>query len=138
MTCEKRFKILVADDEVSITELIRKSLEREGYQVIVANDGSEALRKIHSEQPDLVILDVVMPVLDGYEVLEAMRAHPETASIPVVMLTAFPSDVGAVAAFEHEADSYLSKPFDPEVLLSLVRRLLHEASSNLSSDGSDG
>ncbi len=130
MASTRRFKILVVDDEVAVTELVRMNLGHEGYEVLVANDGSEALRVIHSEQLDLVILDVVMPNLDGYEVLEVMRAHPETANIPVIMLTAFPSDVGAVAAFEHEADSYLSKPFDPEVLLSLVRRLLSEMHPN--------
>ncbi len=130
MASTRRFKILVVDDEVAVTELVRTNLEHEGYEVLVANDGSEALRVIHSEQLDLVILDVVMPNLDGYEVLEVMRAHPEMANIPVIMLTAFPSDVGAVAAFEHEADSYLSKPFDPEVLLSLVRRLLSETHPN--------
>ncbi|MCS7252606.1 MAG: response regulator [Armatimonadota bacterium] len=130
MSSERQFKILVADDEVSITELVKANLEREGYEVIVAGDGSEALRRIHSEHPDLVILDVLMPHLDGYEVLEAMRAHPETANIPVIMLTAFPSDIGAIAAFEHEADSYLHKPFDPEVLIALVKRLLSERNAS--------
>lgn len=124
MTHSRGFKILVADDEVSIVELVKANLEREGYEVLTATNGLEALEKIRSECPKLIILDIIMPILDGYEVLEAVRAEAETANIPVIILTAFPSDVGAVAAFEHEADAYLQKPFDPETLVVLVKRLL--------------
>ncbi|MFA4043804.1 MAG: hypothetical protein HZRFUVUK_000583 [Candidatus Fervidibacterota bacterium] len=123
---ERTYKILVADDEEAVVEMVRVNLEREGYKVITAYDGVEAIEKATSEKPDLIILDVVMPRLDGYEVLELLRVHPEMKDVPVVMLTGYPSDIGAVAAFEHEADSYLPKPFDPETLVVLVRRLLSE------------
>lgn len=136
MRSKKGYKILVVDDEKAIVDVIRTNLEYEGYDVVTAYDGLEALEKVDQEKPDLVILDIMMPKLDGYEVLQALRGQPETQDIPVIVLTAYPSDIGAMAAFRHDVDSYLSKPFQPEEMISLVERILSEEEAK-HSEGDD-
>lgn len=120
-------KILIVDDDINALKLIGYSLHKEGYEIITAQSGQEALAKIQEEGPQLVILDIMMPVMDGYEVCRRLRATPETAQLPVVMLTARSQVEDKVAGFEAGADDYLTKPVVPVELAARVRALLHRS-----------
>jgi two-component system alkaline phosphatase synthesis response regulator PhoP len=121
LTSNKR--ILVVDDERHIVRLIQVNLEREGYQVLTAFDGKDGLQKAKGEKPDLVVLDVMMPYMDGFEVLKSMKADPVTAEIPVIMLTAKAQDADVFRGWSSGVDCYLTKPFNPMELLTFVRRI---------------
>ena len=114
-------RILVADDEAGIVDIARANLEGYGYTVIAASDGEEALRQIRDEKPDLVILDVLMPELDGWDVLERIEADPEMSGIPVIMLTARASDEDVLRGLETGAVEYMTKPFYPQELVAAVK-----------------
>ena len=116
-------KILAVDDEKNIVRLVQAVLERHGFQVITAYDGKEALEKIASEHPDLVILDVMMPYMDGFEVLQTMRRNAATREIPVIMLTAKSQDQDVFRGWQSGVDLYLTKPFNPTELVSFVKRI---------------
>ena len=116
-------KILVCDDERHIVRLIQVNLERQGYQVVTAYDGKEGLEKIRAEKPDLVVLDVMMPYMDGFEVLKNLRREPETEALPVIMLTAKAQDKDVFEGYHYGADMYLTKPFNPIELVTFVKRL---------------
>jgi two-component system alkaline phosphatase synthesis response regulator PhoP len=116
-------KILSVDDERHIVRLIQVNLERAGYDVITAFDGVEALRKAEAERPDLIILDVMMPKMDGFEVLRHLQANPETRDIPVIMLTAKAQDVDVFRGWASGASAYLTKPFNPLETLTHVNRI---------------
>lgn len=116
-------KVLVCDDERHIVRLIQVNLERQGYTVVTAYDGKEGLEKIRSEKPDLVVLDVMMPYMDGFEVLKNLRKEPETESIPVIMLTAKAQDKDVFEGYHYGADMYLTKPFNPIELVTFVKRI---------------
>lgn len=116
-------RILVVDDERHIVRLIQVNLEREGYQVLTSFDGKDGLQKAKTEHPDLVVLDVMMPFMDGFEVLKSMKADPATASIPVIMLTAKAQDADVFRGWSSGVDCYLTKPFNPMELLTFVRRI---------------
>lgn len=118
----RKCRILVADDEPGLLRLIQFNLELEGYEVITARDGQEALEKARSEPVDLIILDVMMPKLDGFEVLQALRTEGGTEDVPVIMLTALSHDRAILQGWELGADFYLTKPFDPSELVEVVRR----------------
>jgi len=117
-------KVLVVDDQPHIVRLIQVNLERERIDVITAGDGEEALEKVHAEHPDLVILDVIMPKRDGFEVLKAMKADPRTSLIPVIMLTVRTQNADIVTGLNEGAELYMPKPFHPRELVSLVQRIL--------------
>ncbi len=117
-------KVLVADDDLAIQELIRLNLELQGYQVIIASNGVETVRKALSERPDLIILDILMPEMDGYEVMRLLKNSEETSYIPIIVLTAYASDTGALVSWLEGAEGYLAKPFNPDELLMLVERVL--------------
>lgn len=117
-------KILVADDDPAIQELIRLNLEVQGYEVIVASNGVETIRKAFSERPNLIILDILMPEIDGYEVMKVLKSSEETSSIPIIVLTAYASDAGALISWAEGAEGYLAKPFNPDELIMLVERVL--------------
>lgn len=117
-------KILVCDDERSIVRLIQVNLERQGWQVIPAYDGKEGLEKIQSEKPDIVVLDVMMPYMDGFEVLKTLRRDPELQNIPVIMLTAKAQDKDVFEGYHFGADVYLTKPFNPMELVTFIKRIL--------------
>ena len=117
-------RILVVDDEQAIRELVRQNLELSGYECIDAEDGSQALQKVGEQRPDLIVLDVKMPVLDGWEVLRVLRSSPETATIPIVMLTALGDSAHVARGWTLGADFYLTKPFEPRELVAVVTRLL--------------
>ena len=126
-------KILVVDDERHIVRLIQVNLERQGYQVVTAHDGKEALEKVASEKPDLVVLDVMMPYMDGFEVLRTLRRNPETAELPVIMLTAKAQDQDVFRGWPEGVDMYLTKPFNPQELLTFVKRIFR--SREMGEDG---
>lgn len=117
-------RILVVDDEDSVRQLFQIMLQHEGYEVLLAANGAEALLMAHREQPDLIILDWMMPVLDGLSVLRQLRGDQTTRHIPILMLTARQSDSDTSAALMHGADVYLTKPFEPQEVLSVISRLL--------------
>lgn len=125
-------KILVCDDERHIVRLIQVNLEKQGYQVVTAYDGKEGLEKVKSEKPDMLVLDVMMPYMDGFEVLKSLRREPETESLPVIMLTAKAQDKDVFEGYHYGADMYLTKPFNPMELVSFVKRIAQGA------DGGDG
>ncbi|AIE85045.1 two component transcriptional regulator, winged helix family [Fimbriimonas ginsengisoli Gsoil 348] len=115
-------KVLVCDDERHIVRLIQVNLERQGHVVITAFDGKEALEKIRHDKPDLCILDVMMPHMDGFEVLKNIRQDPETENLPVIMLTANAQDKTVFEGYHYGADMYLTKPFNPMELVTMLRR----------------
>lgn len=116
-------KILVCDDERHIVRLIQVNLERHGYTVVTAFDGKEGLEKVKSEKPDLLVLDVMMPYMDGFEVLKSLRRDPATESLPVIMLTAKAQDKDVFEGYHYGADMYLTKPFNPMELVTFVKRI---------------
>jgi len=116
-------KILVCDDERHIVRLIQVNLERQGYQVVTAYDGKEGLEKVRSEKPALCVLDVMMPYMDGFEVLKALRKDAATMDLPVIMLTAKAQDKDVFEGYHYGADMYLTKPFNPAELISFVKRI---------------
>jgi DNA-binding response OmpR family regulator len=117
-------KILIVDDDVNALKLIGYTLHREGYEIVAAQSGQEALVKAQKEEPQLVILDIMMPHMDGYEVCRRLRATPQTAQLPVIMLTARGQIEDKVAGFEAGADDYLTKPVVPAELVARVKALL--------------
>ncbi|HUT75164.1 MAG TPA: response regulator [Armatimonadota bacterium] len=119
----KQKKILAVDDERHIVRLVQVNLERAGFQVISAFDGKEALKKVESENPDLIVLDVMMPHMDGFEVLKHLKSDEKTKDIPVVMLTAKAQDADVFRGWASGVDCYLTKPFNPIELLTFVKRI---------------
>ncbi len=117
-------RILVVDDEIESVKLIGMMLQRRGYEISAARTGKQALAKIESDHPDLVILDVMMPDMDGYEVTRKIRANPETAYLPIIMFTAKTMVDDKVAGFQAGADDYLTKPIHPEELASRIEAVL--------------
>lgn len=117
-------KILIADDEPHIRELVRLYLSREGYELEFAADGQEALEKAVMLQPDLVVLDLMMPKLDGFEVTKGIR---QDSDVPILMLTVRREDAVKVAGFELGADDYLTKPFNPKELVARVKAILRRS-----------
>ena len=116
-------KILAVDDERHIVRLVQVNLERAGYTVVTAFDGKEALEKVESENPDLVVLDVMMPYMDGFEVLQTLRKNQATRELPVIMLTAKAQDADVFRGWQSGVDCYLTKPFNPMELISFVKRI---------------
>jgi two-component system phosphate regulon response regulator PhoB len=113
--------ILAVDDEEDILELIKYNLEKEGYRVALALDGSEALNYAREQQPDLVILDLMLPGIDGLDVFKELKNDMRTKNIPVIMLTAKTEDADVVTGLELGADDYITKPFSPRVLLARLK-----------------
>jgi two-component system alkaline phosphatase synthesis response regulator PhoP len=117
-------KILVVDDEEDILELLRFNLSREGYKVFCAVSGEEALRLVPSEMPSLIVLDLMLPGIDGLEVTRRLKNDPNAKSIPIVMLTAKGEEADIVTGLELGADDYITKPFSPRILVARVRAVL--------------
>ena len=117
-------KILVVDDEPDALELIGYNLKREGFEVLTACDGAEALRKTSTLHPDVVILDLMLPEVDGLAVCKALRNDPETATLPIIMLTAKAAEIDRVLGLELGADDYVTKPFSPRELVLRTKNLL--------------
>jgi phosphate regulon transcriptional regulator PhoB len=117
-------KILIVDDEPDALELIQYNLKAAGYDVVTAADGEEALKKARVAQPALIILDVMLPEVDGLEVCKTLRREPATATVPVIMLTAKAAEIDRVLGLELGADDYVTKPFSPRELVLRVKALL--------------
>jgi len=122
-------KILIVDDDIDFVESTKTILESKPYEVIVAHEGEEGLKKAREENPDLILLDVIMPVKDGFTAAEQLRKDPELSKIPVIMLTAFSSkrqesSIPVSRGFTLEAEEYLEKPVTPDVLLATVEKCL--------------
>ena len=120
-------RVLVVDDDDVIRQLITVNLELEGFDVVTAVDGQDALEKVKDAQPQVVTLDVMMPRLDGWEAAARLRADPDTAHIKVVLLSARAQEADLQRGERIGVDAYLTKPFDPDELIDLVRRLMREA-----------
>ncbi len=122
-----RPRILIIDDERGLTKVLTYNLQREGYETLVAHDGQEGLTKAQTLLPDLVILDLMLPVLNGLEVCRALRAGERTRAIPILMLTAKAEETDQVVGFSMGADDYVTKPFSVKVLIERVKRRLRRA-----------
>jgi two-component system alkaline phosphatase synthesis response regulator PhoP len=117
-------KILVVDDEVYIVHILDFSLGMEGYEVVTALDGEQALAKVKTEEPDLIVLDIMMPKLDGYETCRILKSDPETKHIPVILLSAKGRNVDQKMGFQVGADDYITKPFSPKKLVERINLIL--------------
>lgn len=117
-------KILIADDDISILELLEYNLKKEGYVIFTSKDGEEALRIAKQEVPDLIILDIMMPKLDGVEVCEKLRADNTFQNTLIVFLTARTEDFTQIACYENGGDDYIVKPIKPKVLASRLKAIL--------------
>nr|WP_240961864.1 response regulator transcription factor [Nonlabens sp. Ci31] len=126
---DAKAKILLVDDEPDILEIVAYNLKNEGYQVYTAENGEEALKKAKKKKPDLIILDVMMPVMDGIEACEKMRKLPELDGTVITFLTARGEDYSMIAGFDAGADDYITKPVKPRVLVSKVKSLLRRRES---------
>jgi DNA-binding response OmpR family regulator len=130
----KRAKILLIDDDIDFVEATKTILESKLYEVIVAHEGDEGLRKAREETPDLILLDVIMPVKDGFTAAEQLKKDPQLSKIPVLMLTAFASMSGETSipvsrGFTLETEDYIDKPVSPEELLARVEKHLKKVGS---------
>lgn len=124
-----RANILAVDDEADILKLLEFNLSRDGYNVIVAKDGPEALDLAEAGRPDLIILDIMLPNMEGTEVLKRLKAAESTRLIPVIMLTAKGEEIDRIIGFELGAEDYITKPFSPRELLLRVRAVLKRATT---------
>jgi two-component system phosphate regulon response regulator PhoB len=122
-------KILAADDEPDALELIEVNLKGAGYEVITAADGQEALQMARNLMPDLILLDIMLPEMDGLEVCKALRRDAATARLPIIMLTARTAEIDRVLGLELGADDYITKPFSPRELVLRVKNLLKRAAA---------
>ena len=131
---EGKAKILIVDDDVDFIESIKTILEAKPYSVIIANQGDEGLQKARDENPDLILLDVIMPVKDGFTAAEQLKNDPELSKIPVIMLTAFSAKGGETSiprsrGYTLETEDYIEKPVRPQNLLAAVEKALKSSSS---------
>ncbi|RZJ70989.1 MAG: response regulator transcription factor [Flavobacterium sp.] len=121
---KKDIKILLVDDEKDILEIVGYNLSQEGYQVVTASNGKDAIAKAKKELPHLIIMDVMMPEMDGMEACENIRKMPELSNVIITFLTARSEDYSQVAGFDAGADDYIAKPIKPKLLVSKVKALL--------------
>jgi len=120
-TIESKRKVLIIDDEPGIIDIVEANLEGDGFEVISATDGKQGLERIRADKPELVILDVMMPEMDGWEVLRHLEQDPDTAGIPVIMLTAKAADEDYIHGLEEGAVEYITKPFDPMEVVNRIK-----------------
>jgi len=118
--------ILIVDDEEDIQELLKFNLTKEGYEVLLAGNGEKALESARNKNPQLIVLDLMLPGIDGLNVCKKLKNEPKTASIPIVMLTAKGEESDIVTGLEIGADDYVTKPFSPKVLIARIRKLLRK------------
>jgi two-component system, OmpR family, alkaline phosphatase synthesis response regulator PhoP len=121
---KKMPKILIVDDEQDILELIRHTLNKEGFEVFIAANGVQAIEQAKKIKPELILMDVMMPVMDGMEACRQLKEDPETAGIAIVFLTARSEEFAELAGFEAGADDYIAKPIRPRVLMSRLKAIL--------------
>ncbi|MEJ2628904.1 MAG: response regulator, partial [bacterium] len=128
--------ILIIEDETDIQELIQFNLEKEGYRITATLTGEEGVSQAKSSSPDLILLDLMLPGIDGFEVCRRLKSDTETKKIPIVMLTAKGEDTDIVSGLELGADDYITKPFQPRVLIARIRSVLRRAHQDFSEDAS--
>ena len=116
-------RVLIIEDERGLTDVLSYNLNKEGYEVVVANDGREGLRKAQSNPPDVIVLDIMLPEMDGLEVCKQLRSGKQTSKTPILMLTAKGEEMDQVVGFTVGADDYVTKPFSVKVLLQRIRAL---------------
>jgi len=126
--------ILIVDDEEDILELMSFNLSKEGYKVLTAQDGEQCLNLAKENLPDLIVLDLMLPGMDGLEVARVLKRDPQTGHIPIVMLTAKSEEIDIVTGLELGADDYVTKPFSPRVLLARIRTVLRRSAQAASKD----
>jgi len=117
-------KILVVEDDKDILQLVKLYLENEGFRTITAANGAEALKLVKAEHPDLIVLDLMLPEIDGLEVCRKLRVAPQTAMLPIIMLTAKSEESDTIVGLELGADDYVGKPFSPKALVARIKALL--------------
>lgn len=117
-------RILIIEDEKQLVEMLTMRLEKEGYDVISAHDGKSGLEKARSEKPDLIILDLMLPIMDGYRVCAFLKKDSRYSKIPILMFTAKAQDSDRELGMEMGADAYISKPFDAPVLLAKIKEFI--------------
>ena len=120
-------KILIVEDEANIRQLVRYNLEKEGFQVMEAADGLQGLRTAQKEKPDLVLLDLMLPGMDGLEVCRTLKGAPATSALPIIMLTARAEEVDKIIGLELGADDYMTKPFSPRELTARIKAVLRRS-----------
>jgi two-component system alkaline phosphatase synthesis response regulator PhoP len=123
-------KILVVDDEIYIVHILDFSLGMEGYEVITALDGEQAVERAVAEKPDLIVLDIMMPKLDGYETCRILKKEATTRDIPVILLSAKGRNIDQKIGFEVGADDYITKPFSPRKLVERINTILGQGDSS--------
>jgi two-component system phosphate regulon response regulator PhoB len=123
LTTMARPRVLIIEDERALTDVLSYNLEREGYETIVTHDGQEGLRKAQTVRPDLIILDLMLPVLNGLDVCRQLRADEHTRSVPILMLTAKAEETDQIVGFSMGADDYVTKPFSVKVLVQRLKAL---------------
>ena len=119
-------RVLIVDDEQGIIKIVKMYLEHHHYEIITAGDGQEGLEKAKTEKPDLIILDLMLPKIDGYKVCGLLKKDTRYAKIPVILFTAKAQEKDVKLGEEVGADAYITKPFEPEILLSKIKELLKE------------
>ena len=124
-----RKRILIIEDERDLTDVLTYNLQRDGYETVVSHDGQEGLRKAQMQLPDVIILDLMLPTMDGLEVCRELRAGERTRSVPILMLTAKAEETDQVVGFSMGADDYVTKPFSVKVLLQRVKALQRRVES---------
>lgn len=117
-------KILIVEDEPDILHLVKLYLEKEGFRTATAVNGAQALKKVKEDKPDLIVLDLMLPEIDGLEVCKRLRSVPDTAMLPIIMLTAKAEESDTVIGLELGADDYVAKPFSPKALVARIKALL--------------
>ena len=117
-------RVLICDDDPAILRVLQVNLEVEGYETLLAHHGEEAVEVATAEHPDLVILDIMMPRMDGYQTCNALKANDSTKDIPVVFLSAKAQDADIEKGKSYDVEDYLTKPFDPDTLIEVVERVL--------------
>ena len=128
-------KILIADDEVLIRQLVIDFLKPEGYEIIEAGDGKEALEKYKKDHPDLVLLDVMMPIYDGWTACREIRRE---STVPIMMITAKGEEIDQLFAYDLGVDEYITKPFSPKILVAKIKALLRRAAQEEEQHGNEG
>jgi two-component system alkaline phosphatase synthesis response regulator PhoP len=131
-------KILIVDDEKDLLELVKYHIEKSGYKALLAASGGEAIDIAAKQQPALIILDVMLPGFDGYEVCKILKRNDTTKNIPIIMLTAKTAEEDTITGLKAGADDYLNKPFSPKILLARVDAVLRRTKQNRGDTGEDG
>jgi len=127
---ERKIKVLIADDDTAITQLLGEVLRSFGFEVAVANDGKAAIEQVEKEKPNVVLLDLNMPGLDGFQTCESLRKNSENYNLPIIILTGREEESAIVTSLECGADDYLTKPFDQDELFKKIEKVLAKAKAD--------